>query len=734
MVASFLAALLSFPQAQQGDTATFSDGTTAELYALARVRHIRQDSVVRDYQATVHTRMDVTAGRSRFARQTALVAHETVARVAWRSPNDLKVRIQGARSAAPILGMMVGISPELDEELDEDVRGELRQEVWFDRPWFIPRSLGDSIRLMGVPDRAALHPLAAGATSHYRFAITDSVALSVPGREVRAVKMRVEPKELGASLVAGDLWIDRETGDVVRLTVVFVGAYLWEEPNGTTPEDSADARKENEWANRFLSVEADIEYALVQRRFWLPYRQLLAMTAVIPWFVNATVPARAVSTFSNYQVNTSPSLTFVLPLEDDSTQRRSRRRIAAKVRDRYSEDESTHEERYRNGYYHAGLWSDGRWEVDVPPADSLTSYEWDGEFKVALDADEQRRIHESIAELASISEDLPPQWVGKQRFQMAWERFSDIVRFNRVQGFSLGAGFQFRPGPAFTTVLLTGRFGIGDLKPTASVVWRRDGPGGRLDLSAYWDVREVEPWTHGVGIGNSLNAFFTGHDDAEYYRSLGGGLSYQWNTGFLRDVEFGAFVESHESMQTEVSAPVPSLFGDGTFPANRPVVEDVYVRGTLIRAAQVGFAELQAGAEVTGNRDRVTARFWGWATVPFRVIRRTGMFTFRAGVVAGDSLLQMDYRLGGPQTVRGYTYGTRADRQFWSAQLDFALRKSSIWTPVVFADIGDTFSSDPLVGGGVGLSLLNGMIRFDLSKGFRPAQNVRFDLVFRASR
>ncbi|UCD23832.1 MAG: hypothetical protein JSW51_12480 [Gemmatimonadota bacterium] len=730
MVASLLAALLITSPQQQGDTTTFSNAATAELYARARVRHVRQDSLVRDYRALVHTRMDVTAGRSRFARQTALVAHETVAQITWRSPNDLKVQVRGARSAMPVFGMMAGISPELDEELERE-GGEFRQEVWFDRPWFIPRSLGDSVRLMGVPDRAALHPLARTATEHYRFSITDSVRMSVPGREVRAVKMRVEPKELAPSLVAGDMWIDQETGDVVRLTVVFVGEYLWEEPSGNTPQDSADAREDNEWATRFLTVEADIEYSLVARQYWLPYRQLLAITARVPWFVNATIPARAVSTFSEYQVNTSPSVEFVVPLEEDSTGERTRTRERGRMDE---ERPSTRDERYRSGYYQAGRWSNGRWEVDVPPADSLVAYQWAEEFRVSLDADEQKRIQQSIAELADISEGLPPEWVGKRTFQMAWERFSDIVRFNRAQGFSLGAGFQFRPGPRFTTVLLTGRFAFGDLKPNLSAVWRRDGPGGRWDLSGYWDVHEVEPWTHGLGVGNSINAFFAGHDDAEYYRVLGGGVSYAWYTGPLRNFELGAYYEYQESMPTEVRAPIPNIFGDGEFPPNRPIVEGEYLRGSLTRSDELGLVELREGAEVLGNKDNVVARFWGSATVPFSLLRRTGAFVVRAGVLVGDSLAQMDFRLGGPQTVRGYTYGTRADRQFWSAQLDFALRRSAIWTPVLFADIGDTFSSDPLVGGGIGLSLLNGMMRLNLSKGFRPTSNVRFDLVFRAAR
>ena len=52
---------------------TGHDDTTAhgaaEMHARARVRHIRQDSLVRDYQAMVRTRLDATAGRGRFARR-----------------------------------------------------------------------------------------------------------------------------------------------------------------------------------------------------------------------------------------------------------------------------------------------------------------------------------------------------------------------------------------------------------------------------------------------------------------------------------------------------------------------------------------------------------------------------------------------------------------------------------------------------------------------------------------
>ena len=74
---------------------------------------------------------------------------------------------------------------------------------------------------------------------------------------------------------------------------------------------------------------------------------------------------------------------------------------------------------------------------------------------------------------------------------------------------------------------------------------------------------------------------------------------------------------------------------------------------------------------------------------------RTGELNFRIGGLAGDVVPQMLYRVGGPQTVRGFDYGERRGDAFWSAQLDLGLRKGGFISPVIFGDIGDaTFSAD----------------------------------------
>ena len=145
--------------AVQTDTTTYADEATEALIFQARQRHEYQDRLVQDYTALVRTRIDAGFGRSRFARIPPILAHETAARITWALPNDLKVDILGERAVSVF---------------DE---GEV--DAAFDSPWFIPRSLGDSIRFVDdeLPATAALHPLASDAAASYRYAIHDSVTL-----------------------------------------------------------------------------------------------------------------------------------------------------------------------------------------------------------------------------------------------------------------------------------------------------------------------------------------------------------------------------------------------------------------------------------------------------------------------------------------------------------------------------------------------------------------------------
>jgi hemolysin activation/secretion protein len=127
-------------------------------------------------------------------------------------------------------------------------------------------------------------------------------------------------------------------------------------------------------------------------------------------------------------------------------------------------------------------------------------------------------------------------------------------------------------------------------------------------------------------------------------------------------------------------------------------------------------------------------RAWRAVGVPFTLLGRTGVLNLLAGVVRGDPFPQLAARVGGLRTVRGYTYGTRWGRELWAAQLDVALTRNPFVTPAAFVDAGHTFTGARLVGVGGGLSILGGLVRFNVAKGVSPGTDVRFDLLLRAPR
>ena len=180
---SFPFALLLSLQMQQ----PYADSATASLIARARERHRQQDAAVHDYRARLRTRTDVDVGRGGFARLIPFAVQEQEFDLQWQAPNDLKVVALGERARTAWRGANF--------------------DVGYMSPWFVPRFLGDSVHLLsdgGFPERPAVHPLAASAEAYYRYAIFDSLELSLPGRTVRAIGVRVTPVRADASLIAGE--------------------------------------------------------------------------------------------------------------------------------------------------------------------------------------------------------------------------------------------------------------------------------------------------------------------------------------------------------------------------------------------------------------------------------------------------------------------------------------------------------------------------------------------------
>ncbi|MFN8652621.1 MAG: hypothetical protein U0133_11995 [Gemmatimonadales bacterium] len=724
--------LLTALAVQAPDTTPYRNEATRAVVARAMERHGTEDSELKDYLARFRYRITFGLGRRRWANVPNAAVEEQEGTVHWAAPNDVKVDIQGRRQQARSRDLTLSSN--------------------FDRPWFIPRSLGDSIRVFGndVPRRAALHPLAPDGPAWYRYRLTDSLQIvSREGRRLKLYTIEVTPTRSGASLVAGRLWIEAERGDLVRIAFRFVGTSLWIAPDEDTAGDSAQARKLNRIANRVLTLDADLEYALQEGKYWMPYRQTVAGKVELPWFGELVIPFEARTTFEEYTVNTGIPIAFSIPLPDsvsgDSARALMRiRRDSIRTDRRRRRDEGGELPEDSLARDEAGRWADGRYEIHRPPADSLKAYRgWQDSLVLSDDPVEDRQVLDIQSDLERMTAKLPTDITGRRTHGFTWERILEAIRYNRVQGFVPGLGYEVTlPGDGFTTLRGEARFGLSDERVVGGLTLQREAPGARWTLRGYREVRTNDPFSRGNRIGNSFNAIFAGHDDADYLLSHGAWLTREGSLGTGLELTTSLFVDHETSVAREARSWLnDALGGTGRFPRNPAVREGTYGGGLLKLEGLQGRTRWSFSADVLANDARGTGRAWVYASHPLWGGRRAPTLAVRAGVATADPLPQQLFRLGGTGTVRGFDYGTRAGRGFWAAQLDWPLMRGLV-QPVLFADAGQAGNlgrgaafgpSSVIAGGGAGLSLLGGILRFDLSHPItKGGDGLRFDITMRA--
>lgn len=100
----------------------------------------------------------------------------------------------------------------------------------------------------------------------------------------------------------------------------------------------------------------------------------------------------------------------------------------------------------------------------------------------------------------------------------------------------------------------------------------------------------------------------------------------------------------------------------------------------------------------------------------------------------GSVPVQRLWYLGGVHTVRGLEAGTRSGDAYWLARGE--LGSSFVAArPTVFFDLGWAgpraefgHPGRPISGAGIGVSMLDGLIRFDVAHGIHPDHGLRVDL------
>ncbi|HET8624592.1 MAG TPA: ShlB/FhaC/HecB family hemolysin secretion/activation protein [Gemmatimonadales bacterium] len=335
---------------------------------------------------------------------------------------------------------------------------------------------------------------------------------------------------------------------------------------------------------------------------------------------------------------------------------------------------------------------------------------------------------------------LPPDITGERAQGVSFEKPSDPVRYDRVQGWSFGFGYRLRvPAIEFAGVQGTIRYGISDERLTGRLSFLRDAPTGRIAISGYRDVVDVDPISPGQTVGNTLDAIFAAHDNGDYMLATGGSASYGFTLPIGWELGFSARVERQRSVIREASSDVNDFFGgDGLFPDNPPVTEGTFLGGALTVSGAIG-PRWTVTVDALGGEGLFTGRVFG--QIRHSLGGRRGItIRGKAGIATSTDLDQMQFRVGGMNTVRGFDYGSQRGQAFWAAQLDVAPIRGRI-RPVLFADAGraadpsDLFEGDVLVGAGVGVSIFGGLLRLDLSRRLSPGNGtLRFDVTAGAPR
>ena len=738
-----------FGGALPSDTTTYANRATQQLVARAMARHLEQDSSVRDYTAKLRYRVSFGFARRKWGDPLPVAVEEQDATLSWQLPNDLRVDMLGRRSASQLEGVDLAST--------------------FSHPWFVPRTLGDSLRIFGAsqtPSRAAPHPLARGADRFYRYVAGDSVIIATSARRLTIQSVTVTPKFADGAYVAGRIWLDVTTGDVVRFTFRFVGTQLWVDSNElVNGKDSASATRDSKFVSQILELNADLEFSLQDNQHWMPYRQVIAGKVSMPFGVDFAVPFEAKTTFDDYVVNSGRKVVFDagFPRDTNARGRNGGRLVAGnpgsgraggppssslpdsvqrRVDSLRRSDTGAFRRRFRNrtGYLPGG----GKYEIHRPPADSMRNYNgWSDSLVLGESDSDRRRLQQAMSDLAHITEALPPEMTGRPRFGITWEKVSDILRYNRVNGTTLSVGVRIPAPISFTDIFVTGRVGLADERLMARVAAVRDAPGGRLIVAGLRDLVDIDAFSQGLTFGNSLRAIFTGHDDGAYLLAQGARVTFETSAGHGTELMLSARAEDERSVTSSARAFFPRIVGtDGYFPETTPVREG-FATGAGLKLDHTGAGMrwmvdgegLLMGGQGAG-RIAAELRFQrlagGWATI-----------RLKGGMALGiDSLPQLALRAGGLNTVRGYDFGVQSGDALWAAQLDVSRPGKGAVKLVGFIDAGQAWSranvsaARVLSGAGIGVSVLGGFIRAELSHPLTEAagRGFRFDLVFSGAR
>ncbi|MFV2006199.1 MAG: hypothetical protein ACC667_02070, partial [Longimicrobiales bacterium] len=664
---------------------------------------------------------------------------ETASRVWWSQDGPVVVQALAAREETP-----VGVSP------PEEVTGLIDNvfDPAGDRIYFGFGDDGDDEN--DDPDEFWVeHPFAPGSEEFYEFSSGDTLNLSFPDlRRLQVVELRVIPREASIHLLTGSFWIEPESGALVR-GVYRLAKDIDVELDLMVGEDEKDLPIPGIFKPMTFTISLiTVEYALWDFKYWLPRSMRFEGMA------RAGIIKAPGALDVSYRIE---EVVGVDDAEDDSARFDAFARADSILETWQAESGYLLEEEWREWIEDPDLARRIRAETQrgvrgvnngketyllLPPdPESLHTNEllpppiWEEAPGFTSEA-ELRDFAERLA-------DIPTPAAAAPRLRLDWGfAREDLVRFNRVEGLSLGAQ-GVRPldtpfGPADGR--LVGRFGTADVEPSLELDLRWDGVRREFRFEAYHKLAAVDPGGRHLGFGNSLIALLFGRDDGEYYRASGARITLEPASDQRRSWTWTLYGEHQEGVERNTNVSLPWLFNSGY--AFRETIEgaqaDQFGTRLTLRpywgSERTGFqigTEFSLQSEVGDYR---FARADATLRTAFSITPKIrSALELAGGTSWGDVPAQRLWYLGGSSSLRGYNGSTVMGTSFLRARAELA-RVYPLVSVSVFGDAGwagdrgDIAVRDARFSIGVGGSVLDGLMRVDIARALRDPTGWRLEL------
>jgi hypothetical protein len=709
----------------------FSDPSARDILLLARSARMRQDSALQGYDATTYQRISAGFGFSKFGRDRLAFRSESATRVQWRRGVGAYVDVTGSRAVIPIAGESGHVS--MDQDISPIPYYPGSETLW----------IGSDVAHSTVNENdGIIHPLAEGAEAYYTYASGDSVTFRLPdGKTIRLRELKVRPREPKWNLAVGSLWFDMSGGQLVRaayrmsVPMDIVAVAKADDPHSF--DDVPAAVKPLIFPMTAQVTAIGVEYGLYQGRFWLPRLQVAEGGAQVSFM---RVPFKLEQKFQYGAVNAVAPLPPIVTSAADSARPHAEVsvRVGESAADRKTERDSARVARHaarRRMCDSTGVHTYTRHPEGNPdpvltrvPCDSIalanspdlpaSIYDPGDEVFGGAEMDALVAQALSMGAQAAYAPQLPT-------FAL------DRPRYNRIEALSIGGRADEVLGAGYS---LHGdaRIGVADREPNIELTGSRSDLRRTLSVTAYNRLVSAGDWGDPLSFGSSISAFLFGRDEGFYYRASGLELTSAPDVGGETALTWGLFAEQERTARQRTTFSLAHEVSRADFAPNFEAVRGTYAGARTRYTRNFGldpqgfrlFSDLRlegahgdSGSYGRGALDLTASHGIG---------NGAAAITLAGGSTVGTVPTQRYWFLGGTQTVRGQRPGAAAGDAFWLARAEVA-HGVGVVRPVLFADLG--WAGDhtkwrdigqPLSGAGAGITIMDGLIRFDVARGINP--------------